>query len=690
MAAKRRKRPKEVVVFLAQFCASLRPSKHPGFSALRQDGETETFAAMSSRPAKPGPLSPVPGAPSAAGWWLRWLGLALACVVAYLPALSGGFLWDDNMHVTAAGLRSLGGLARIWFEPGATQQFYPVLHSAFWFEYHLWGESAAAYHWLNVLLHATAAGLLVRALQRLAVPGAWLAGLVFALHPVGVETVAWISEQKNTLSAVFYLASALAWLRFTQQRDPATAGSTALAPSHAWRSYALATLLFLLAILTKSVTATLPAALLVIVWWRRGTLSWRRDVVPLLPWFVLGLAAGLCTAWVERKFVGAEGVAYDLHPLQRCLLAGRVLWFYLGKLLWPVNLSFVYPRWSIDVADASHFAGLIAAVAGLLALWRLRRRSRAPLAGALFFAGTLFPALGFFNVYPFVYSYVADHFQYLASLGVIVPVCAALSQVVGEALRPTGVETVGDSAVAKAMADQKPGPTSGPATWLRRVIPAVLVAVLGGLTWRQAHDYADNITLYRATLARNPAAWMASYNLGMELAARNQTDAAIASYREALSVRPDYAEAHANLAMSLLTVPGAKDEAIGHLETAVRLKPELWQAENNLANTLAAMPGREDEAIRHYQAVLRRRPELAEIQMNLGIALLGRNRQAEAIPHLESAVRTNPDLWPAHYVLAHELLTLPDRRAEAIQHLEAVLRLNPGFAPARQLLEQLR
>ena len=632
-------------------CASLWPTHRPGFSALPQPGETETFAAMSPRPAKPGPPTPVPVTPSTASWWLRWLGLALACVVAYLPALSGGFLWDDNMHVTAAGLRSLCGLARIWFEPGATQQFYPVLHSAFWFEYHLWGESAAAYHWLNVLLHATAAGLLVRGLQRLAVPGAWFAGLVFALHPVGVETVAWISEQKNTLSAVFYLASALAWLRFDASRDDATRD---------WPNYALATLLFLLALLTKSVTATLPAALLVIAWWRRGTLCWRRDVVPLLPWFVLGLTAGLCTAWVERKFVGAEGAAYDLHALQRCLLAGRMLWFYLGKLLWPVDLSFVYPRWPIDVSDATHFAGLIAAVAGVLALWRLRRRSRAPLAGALFFAGTLFPALGFFNVYPFVYSYVADHFQYLASLGVIVPVCAALTLLL--ASRPV----------------------------LRRIIPAALVAVLGGLTWRQAHDYADNITLYRATLARNPAAWMASYNLGMELAARNQTDAAIASYRDALHVRPDYAEAHANLAMSLLTVPGAKDEAIGHLETAVRLKPELWQAENNLANTLAAMPGREDEAIQHYQAVLRRRPELAEIQMNLGIALLGRNRQAEAIPHLESALRTNPDLWPAHYVLAHELLTLPGRHAEAIQHLEAVLRLNPDYAPARELLDSLR
>jgi hypothetical protein len=179
-------------------------------------------------------------------------------------------------------------------------------------------------------------------------------------------------------------------------------------------------------VLTKSVTATLPATLLVLAWWRHGRISWRRDVAPLLPWFGLGIAAGLCTAWVERKYIGAEGAAYDLNAVQRCLLAGHVLWFYLGKLLWPVGLSFVYPRWHMDASDAWAYAGAVAALAALVGLWRLRLRSRAPLAGALFFAGSLFPALGFFNVFPFIYSYVADHFQYLACLGVIVPVSAGL------------------------------------------------------------------------------------------------------------------------------------------------------------------------------------------------------------------------------------------------------------------------
>ncbi len=613
---------------------------------------------MSPRPANSRPIPPAPRAAPADTWWrLGWLGLATLCVLAYLPALHGGFLWDDNGHVTAPELRSLSGLGRIWFELGATQQYYPVLHSAFWLEHRLWGESATAYHWLNVLLHALAAGLLVRVLQRLAIPGAWLAGLVFALHPVNVETGAWISEQKNTLSAVFYFLALLTYLRFDQARETGAGRLN----SAGW-SYVFATVFLLLAVLTKSVTATLPAALLVIAWWQRGRLSWRRDVAPLLPWFAIGLAAGLTTAWVERKFIGAEGAAYDLDFLQRVLLAGRVLWFYLGKLLWPADLSFVYPRWFINASDAWAYAGILATLAALAVLWRLRHRTRAPLAGALLFAGTLFPALGFLNVYPFIYSYVADHFQYLAGLGLIVPLSAGL---------------------VRALA-------SSPA-WLRRGLPAALVALLGGLTWHQAHDYRDNVALYRATLARNPAAWMAAYNLGMELAARNQTDDAIASYREALALRPDYAEAHANLAMSLLTQPDNKAEAVTHLETAVRLKPELWQAECNLANTLITVPGREAEAIAHYKTVLSRRPELAEIQLNLGIALQGQpGREAEAAARFESALRTNPDLWQAHFTLANALLNLPGRRAEAIPHLEAVLRLNPAFTPARQLLDQLR
>ena len=349
-------------------------------------------------------------------------------LIVYLPALRGAFLWDDAGHVTSPQLQSWSGLLRIWFEPGVTQQYYPLLHSAFWLEHRLWGDATLGYHLINVLWHATSACLLVAVLRRLAVPGALLAGLLFALHPVCVESVAWISEQKNTLSMVFYLAAALAWLRFEQERTR--------------RRYLIATLWFLAALLTKTVTATLPAALLVVAWWRCGRSSptektsqrgkdpqawrasddrlwWRGDVLPLLPWFGMGIVAGLFTVWFERTGIGAQGSDFNLSLGERGLLAGRVVWFYFSKLIWPADLVFFYPRWRIDASAAWHYAFVVAALAllGGLAWWARLGRGRGLLAAFLLFGGTLFPVLGFVNVYPFVFSYVADHFQYHASLG---------------------------------------------------------------------------------------------------------------------------------------------------------------------------------------------------------------------------------------------------------------------------------
>ncbi|MEN6605303.1 MAG: glycosyltransferase family 39 protein, partial [Bryobacteraceae bacterium] len=226
------------------------------------------------------------------------------CVVlfAYWPSLQGGFLWDDDAHVPAPEMRSLHSLYSIWFDVGATQQYYPLLHSAFWLEHRLWGDAVLGYHLVNVLLHAVAACLLIAILRKLAVPGAWLTGFVFALHPVCVEAVAWISEQKSTLSAVFYLAAALVYLRFDETRRR--------------RWYFFALVLFITAMLSKTVTCTLPAALLLVFWWRRGRIEWKRDALPLLPWFAVGIGGGLFTARVERLYIGAEGSDYALTFLQ--------------------------------------------------------------------------------------------------------------------------------------------------------------------------------------------------------------------------------------------------------------------------------------------------------------------------------------------------------------------------------------
>ena len=491
--------------------------------------------------------------------WLLVAGLLAVTLVAYGPALRGEFLWDDDAHVTRPELRSWQGLGRIWFELDATQQYYPLLHTVFWVQWHLWGDSTLGYHVVNVVLHVAAAVLGALVLRRLEVPGAYLAAAIFALHPVHVESVAWLSELKNTLSAVFYLSAALLYLRFDESRHN--------------RWYGAAFALFLLGLLSKTVTATLPAALLVIFWWQRGRLSWRRDGLPLVPWFVVGALAGVFTAAVERKLIGAEGESFDLTAIERCLIAGRAMWFYLGKLVWPADLMFMYPRWNIDATAWWQYLFPAAALALFGGLWWLRRRTRSPLAGMLFFVGTLFPALGFLNVYPFRYSFVADHFQYLASWGVISLAAAGLALWLGR--RHQWQHPVGYA------------------------VCFVLLTALAGLTRQQSRMYAGFETLFRTTIARNPTCWMAYNNLGIALAERGQVDEASEHFRRSLEIKPDYAEAHNNLSVALQQ-QGKLDDAIAHAQTALRFNPNYAECHFHLGNTLS-QKGQVDEAIGHFR-----------------------------------------------------------------------------------------
>lgn len=555
--------------------------------------------------------------------------IVAATVAAYLPAIiHGGLIWNDPDYVTRPELRPLAGLGRIWFELGATEQYYPVLHSAFWLEHRAWGEAALGYHLVNVLWHALAACLLAAVLRRLAVPGAWLAGLLFALHPVEVESVAWISEQKNTLSLVLYLLAALAYLRFDREREG--------------RFYGLGLGLFVLALLSKSMTATLPAALLVVLWWRRGRLSGRRDWLPLAPWLAVGAASGLFSAWVERTYVGAQGAAFQLTGAERALVAARAVWFYLGKLLWPVDLTFIYPRWTVSARAPGGYVFLLALAALLGLAWLGRGRRRAPLAALLFFVGSLFPILGFFNVYAFVFSYVADHWQYLASIGIITLAAAGLAAIPGAA---------------------------------GRAAAAALALVLGTLTWRQCGMYRDPATLYQMTLARNPGSWMAQSNYAVLLGRAGRLDEAIAHYAAALRLAPGYPEIHYNLADTLAQA-GRPAEAVGQYEAALRLRPDYAAAHANLGTTLVVL-GDLAGAQAHFRAALEHRPDLPQAQYGLAYCLEQGGRLPEAIDHYAEAVRLAPADAALRYHLANALANA-GRLSEAEAQYRAALRLRPG------------
>jgi hypothetical protein len=284
-------------------------------------------------------------------WWKkvlesRWsaaAALVVMTVAAYWPALHAGFIWNDDDYVTKnQTLRDLSGLRDIWFKIGPVPHYYPLVHTTFWLEYHVWGLNPFGYHLANVLLHALAAVLLWRVLRWLQVPGAWLGAAIFALHPVQVESVAWIAQRKNVLSAVFYLAAALTYLRFTQLKDAGVSGR------RPWYFYSWALLLFVAALLSEMVAASLPAALLLIRWWKKARIR-SSDFLPLVPFFLLGVASGLVTTWLEKHQVRMEAMVRYLTFPQHFLLAGRALWFYMAKLLWPSRLTFIYPYLNLNV-----------------------------------------------------------------------------------------------------------------------------------------------------------------------------------------------------------------------------------------------------------------------------------------------------------------------------------------------------
>ena len=553
---------------------------------------------------------------------LRRLLLAAAIVAAtlaaYWPAIHGGFIWDDDDYLTGnRALRSAEGLKEIWLVPGTTRQYYPLVHTTFWLESRLWGFEPLGYHLVNVFLFAASALLLWQVLERLSLPGAWFVAAVFALHPVHVESVAWITERKNVLSGLLYLAAAAAYLRFHRSRVGPVESSRG-----AWGTYALSLLLFAGALASKTVTASLPAALLLLHWWKGDSLN-RRTVFPLLPMFVLALPMARLTAWMETYNVGARGADWDLSFVERTLIAGRALWFYAGKLIWPDRLTFIYPRWEIDAGAAWQYLFPVAALLVVIGLWALRGRlGRGPLVAVLFFAGTLVPALGFFDVYPMKYSFVADHFQYLASIGLIALVSTA-------GLRLLRFAVPGDRATV--------------------VAAMIVLAVLGTLSWRQARIYENVETLWRDTIDKNSACWMARVSLGNELERTGRSDEALVQYREALRHDPDSAMAHNNVGVILFNRK-RYDEAETHFRRAFEIDPNDGMVQANLGD-IARIRGDLDLALKRYAESLTRRPDHASSHYWIGLIHLQRDDVEAAVSHLEAALRIDPGMEEAARLL---------------------------------------
>jgi Tfp pilus assembly protein PilF len=563
--------------------------------------------------------------------------LALATILAYLPVWHAGFVWDDSVLLTANSLiKSPHGWHQFWFTT-QTPDYLPLMSSVFWVEWRLWGMNAVGYHVVNVLLHAANALLLWHLLARLKIPGAWLAAAIFALHPVNVATVAWISELKNTLSFFFFALSLLWYLKFDD------AGRR--------RCYWLSLGAFALALLSKTAVVPLPFVLLGLAWWRRGRVTWA-DFRRTLPFFAAAFVLGLVTVWFQyHQAIGTDIVRTDSF-WPRLAGAGWAVWFYLGKVFWPLNLIFVYPRWNIDATNPLSFVpGLLLACVFVACWWQRRRWGRTALFALGYFVVMLLPVLGFLNIYFMRYSLVADHWQYFAIPGSLALVAAALT------------------VAWKSRCQSNPR--------LGMALGGALLLTLGALTWKQAGIYADEKTLWQDTLAKNPGCGMAHYNLGVALLTKDRTDEAISQFQEALRLKPDYADAHNNLGILFLN-QGQTDEAAGQFQETIRLKPDNAEAHGNLGVVLTKQ-GHTDEAIREYQEAIRLQPDNAGTHSNLGFLLDQQGRTNEAIAQLQEAIRLKADSAEAHYNLGL-ILDQQSRTDEALNEYQIALRFKPEDA----------
>lgn len=573
--------------------------------------------------------------------------IILLTVVTYLPALHGGFVFDDYpLIIDNRMVKASDGLYRFWLTTEAPD-YYPLTCSLWWLEWRLWHLSPMGYHVVNVLLHAVNAVLVWLILRRLKIPGAWGAGLVFAVHPVNVATVAWVAEQKNTLSMLFYAVAILLYLRFYEEDR--------------WSWYGLSLAAFLLALLSKSAVVMLPVVLLGCVWWTRGRVRWK-DFLFSMPFFVLSLVWGLTAIWFQHNRALEGHAVRTVGFVSRLAAAGWVPWFYLYKVLLPFDLTVVYPKWQVDASHwVSYVPGMI--LVGCLALfwWKRSTWGRPLFFGLSYFVVTLFPVLGFFDQGFYNFSLVADHWQYYSIVGAIVLAVATWDLVcrrIGEHGQHWG-----------------------------RVAGVAVLMVLGAATWKRSCVYANDKTLWQDNVAKNPNAWLAHNNLGTALSQRGKTEEAIGQFQTALRLKPDDAEAHDNLGAALWQA-GKVQEAIAEFEQALRIKPDDPKAHSSLGLALARL-GKPGEAAEHWEQALRIKPDDVRTLNNLGIALAQEGKTEEAIRHFEQALQINPGYAEAHCSLGNALAQ-EGKTEEAIRHYEQALRIKPGYADARNGLARLR
>ncbi len=674
-----------------------------------------------------------PGEAKSAKDFALWGGvLLLALLTVYSPAIRGKFIWDDDRHVEKnATLRTPEGLSAIWFSPGERSrvpgmfyppQYYPLTHTTYWIESQLSANANGeldplVFHITNVVLHGIAAALLWFLLRKLEVPGAWLVAAIWALHPMQVESAAWISERKNVLAAVFFYASIWAYLStLPAERIDEPDDENRPFP---WNRVLLSLALFACAMLSKTIACSMPAVTLLLIWWKRGRIP-KRHWMAMVPFFVIGIVLASVTAHLEKTNVGARGPDWDLTQAQRILLAGRAIWFYARTILAPWPLMFFYPKWNLDPGQVWQWIFPAGVLTVLGALFGLRNRiGRAPVTAALIFCGVLVPALGFVDVFPMRYSYVADHFQYLASP-------ALLAGVVSIAARALG----GNTPAAGEVTGHRPLPFA---------LSAAVLVILSGMSFVRAEVFTGDIPLFRDTVNKNPHSWVARYNLGTALMSDagkpgdhdvNESvqllDEAAKDFQDAVRLKPDYDAAYNNWGQTLY-MRGDVDAAMDKFRKSLAINPKSWSSMSNLAQaliqkkqyaeaetmlrlaiavtekdqnvsrvnrsnlhrtlatTLDAL-GRKEEAMAEYADAVKVNPSGSTARVAFGKYLKAHGKLPEAASQFATAFRNDPSNVEALINLAI-MQTDAGNLRPAGEHLDLAMRLNPNAPGLKEAMQ---
>ena len=587
--------------------------------------------------------------------------IILLTVIVFRPALDNDTIWDDKEYVERGAsfqAKGIEGLKAIWFDVKANPQYYPLLYSSFVLDAYIWGEDHFFPHLINVILHALVAILLWRVLVKLRVPWAFAIGLLFALHPVHVESVAWLAERKNLLSGMFYLASMWVFLHWHAKRfaDEAVCQFNAV--------YLASFILFVAALACKTVTATLPFVVLLILWWKQSLN--RESAIRLAPFILIGIGAGLLTAWLEQRHAGAIGPAWDFSWIDRCLIAGRAVWFYIGKLLVPYDLTFIYPRWTIDSGDITQYVYPLMGCAVTIGLWfAITKVGRGPLAAVLIFSGTLFPALGFLNYYPMQFSFVADHFQYLASAAMITLVITTIHRYLGR--------------------------------FDHRLLSVGLVAVLcvyALISQDLQKQYKNEYTLWLATIDKNPEAWLAHGNLGAIYMNRNQYPEAVKHLKRSVEINPGNIIAYNNLAQLYFNL-AHMEQGADNLEKALvfgkralqlgREEREFLELRNikmrtaldhmishRVVGDIKKFQRDRVAARQQYEAILAMSPGNTDALNRMGAWFLEVNQHVDALKYFRKSKAVDPEQFDADYNIGL-VMFYQEKHAQAVEYFNQAL-----------------